>query len=104
MVSATSSRSTPCRAGAPWRRVGGVVATNTNLGIVLLLAPLTAVPRDRDLRTGVAMVLSGLTVADSRSAYAAIRLANPGGLGRANVQDVADEPTVSFREAMALAA
>src|SRR4051794_396774 len=37
-----------------------VVATNTNLGIVLLLAPLAAVPRDAPLRAGVEAVLRGL--------------------------------------------
>src|SRR5947209_4274783 len=36
--------------------------------------------------------------------YAAIRLAAPGGLGRAPDQDVARPPTVTLRDAMALAA
>jgi triphosphoribosyl-dephospho-CoA synthase len=81
-----------------------VTATNTNLGIVLLLTPLAAVPDGEGLRPGVERVLSGLTVADAGSVYEAIRLANPGGLGRADEQDVAGEPTVTLREAMALAA
>jgi len=34
----------------------------------------------------------------------AIRLANPGGLGRVSQQDVHDEPTQGLREVMALAA
>src|SRR5262245_55678261 len=34
-----------------------VVRTNTNLGIILLLAPLTAVERTAHLRTGVERVL-----------------------------------------------
>src|SRR5262245_22257988 len=34
-----------------------VVDTNTNLGIVLLLAPLAAVPRNRPLPEGIAPVL-----------------------------------------------
>jgi triphosphoribosyl-dephospho-CoA synthase len=81
------------------------VATNTNLGMVLLLAPLAAVPAaGRDLAAGVARVLAGLTVADARDAYEAIRLAAPGGLGRAAEQDVAGEPGVTLREAMRLAA
>ena len=41
---------------------------------------------------------------DSAAVYAAIRLANPGGLGRAPEQDVAEEPTLPLREVMALAA
>jgi triphosphoribosyl-dephospho-CoA synthase len=81
-----------------------VTATNTNLGMVLLLTPLAAVPDGEDLRTGVERVLTGLTVADAKAVYAAIRLANPGGLGTAADQDVAEEPTVTLREAMALAA
>lgn len=81
-----------------------VVTTNTNLGMVLLLAPLAAVPPRDDLRAGVARVLRSLTVDDSRQVYQAIRLAVPGGLGRAATQDVADEPTLPLREVMALAA
>jgi triphosphoribosyl-dephospho-CoA synthase len=81
-----------------------VAATNTNLGIILLLAPLAAVPADEDLRPRVNRVLSGLDVDDARLAYEAIRLANPGGLGAAPEQDVAAEPTCTLREAMELAA
>jgi len=81
-----------------------VVSTNTNLGIVLLLAPLAAVPAGEVLRTGVARVLSGLDVADARAVYEAIRLAVPAGLGRVPEQDVAEEPTQSLRQVMALAA
>jgi triphosphoribosyl-dephospho-CoA synthase len=43
-------------------------------------------------------------VDDARDVYAAIRLANPGGLGEADSQDVAEEPTVTLLEAMRLAA
>src|SRR5437868_13826738 len=89
---------------APRRRVGETVlaairatrrvtAANTNLGIVLLLAPLASVPLGEDLLMGVRQVLRGLTLDDSRDVFAAIRLANPGGLGRSPEQDVADEPT-----------
>jgi triphosphoribosyl-dephospho-CoA synthase len=81
-----------------------VVATNTNLGILLLLAPLAAVPENTDLRPGVDNVLSRLDVADARAVYQAIRLASPGGLGRVSEQDVAHEPTQTLREVMALAA
>jgi triphosphoribosyl-dephospho-CoA synthase len=82
----------------------GVVSTNTNLGIVLLLAPLAAVPRSHSLRAGVPAVLAELNVEDARQAYAAIRLAAAGGLGKVSAQDVAGEPTVPLRQAMALAA
>jgi triphosphoribosyl-dephospho-CoA synthase len=81
-----------------------VTDTNTNLGIVLLLAPLAAVPPGRTLREGVGDVLAGLSVRDAECVYEAIRLARPGGLGRADEQDVAAAPTVDLRAAMRLAA
>jgi triphosphoribosyl-dephospho-CoA synthase len=49
-------------------------------------------------------VLATLTVADAQAVYSAIRLADPGGLGQVEAQDVREEPTVTLREAMALAA
>ncbi|MBA3893912.1 MAG: triphosphoribosyl-dephospho-CoA synthase [Gemmatimonadales bacterium] len=87
-------------ATARWTR------SNTNLGIVLLLAPLArAAARDGGaLRERLAAVLDETTVADAAEAYAAIRLARPGGLGAATAEDVAAPPTVTLREAMALAA
>jgi triphosphoribosyl-dephospho-CoA synthase len=81
-----------------------VVSTNTNLGMILLFAPLAAVPAGTDLARGVESVLGATTVDDARMVYRAIRLACPGGLGRAAEQDIAEEPTVTLREAMALAA
>jgi triphosphoribosyl-dephospho-CoA synthase len=79
-----------------------VVAANTNLGIILLLAPLAAVPEGSNLRTGVEQRLMELDVADSRDAFAAIRLAAPGGLGHAAEQDVRSEPTIPLRHIMYL--
>jgi triphosphoribosyl-dephospho-CoA synthase len=81
-----------------------VSSANTNLGIVLLLAPLATVPLSENLRTGLTQVLAGLDVADSRAAYQAIRLARPGGLGHVSEQDISQEPTLPLRELMALAA
>ena len=81
-----------------------VVSTNANLGILLLLAPLTKAAAEPDLRAGLNRVLDGLDVEDARLVYEAIRLANPGGLGNASDQDVRDAPTQSLREVMALAA
>jgi triphosphoribosyl-dephospho-CoA synthase len=75
--------------------------SNTNLGIVLLLAPLAkAVGARHRLRD----VLQATTVDDAREVYAAIRLAQPGGLGRAESQDVDAEPTMALLEVMRLAA
>lgn len=83
------------------RRVTG---TNTNLGIVLLLTPLAAVPPEEGLRRGIERVLSELDVEDARRVYEAIRLASPGGLGRVSEQDVSAEPTETLRQVMSLAA
>ncbi len=82
------------------------VATNTNLGIVLLFAPLAcaAATGSGSLRERLHEVLAALTVADAEDVYAAIRLARPAGLGEAREQDVREAPTVTLRQAMALAA
>lgn len=80
-----------------------VVQANTNLGIILLLAPLAAVPRRENLQAGVMRLLGASTVADSQDVFRAIRLANPGGLGQAEDQDVHDEPTLPLQRVMALA-
>ena len=70
---------------ASWQAAG----CNTNLGIVLLSAPIAAAaarwrPRADSprLRRTIAEVLDGLDLEDARAAYRAIALANPGGLGR----------------------
>ncbi len=81
-----------------------VVATNTNLGMVLLMAPLAVVPERTPLQEGVGEVLGRTTVEDACVVYRAIRLANPGGLAEVPEQDIAIEPTIPLREAMRLAA
>jgi triphosphoribosyl-dephospho-CoA synthase len=87
----------------------GWTNTNTNLGIILLLAPLARAAALSAgapilLRDSVRAVLGSTTLDDARAVYAAIRLASPGGLGRADAQDVAGEPSVTLLEAMRLAA
>ncbi|HWC91308.1 MAG TPA: triphosphoribosyl-dephospho-CoA synthase, partial [Pirellulales bacterium] len=82
-----------------------VSASNTNLGTILLLAPLAAVPREQPLGEGVAQVLARLTAEDSHNVYQAIRLAAPGGLGRVAEADVhSDRPPDDLLAAMRLAA
>jgi triphosphoribosyl-dephospho-CoA synthase len=80
--------------------------SNTNLGIVLLLAPLAraALREGGSLRGRLQTVLAETTVTDAGEVYAAIRRARPGGLGEAKAEDVAGAPTVSLRDAMELAA
>ncbi|BCZ84192.1 triphosphoribosyl-dephospho-CoA synthase [Paraburkholderia terrae] len=94
-------------------RTQQVAGCNTNLGIVLLVAPLAAALEPLDdtapldaarWRASVENVLSRLDVDDARAAYRAIALANPGGLGDAPEQSVHAPPTVDLRGAMSLAA
>ncbi|MGF6779941.1 triphosphoribosyl-dephospho-CoA synthase [Paraburkholderia sp. GAS334] len=87
------------------------VGCNTNLGIVLLVAPLAAAldtlrdpPDAATWRAATESALSRLDIEDARTAYRAIALANPGGLGDAPEQTVHAEPTVDLRAAMKLAA
>jgi triphosphoribosyl-dephospho-CoA synthase len=104
------------------RRTREAVETNTNLGIVLLLAPMAVAWEAGDFRAGttdgdaernatgagfaarVREVLAGTTGDDAEAVYEAIRLARPAGLGRAAEADVADGPTGTLVEMMALAA
>lgn len=94
-------------------RTQRVAGCNTNLGIVLLVAPLAAALEPLDdtapldaarWQASVENVLSRLDVDDARAAYRAIALANPGGLGDAPDQSVHAPPTVDLRGAMSLAA
>jgi triphosphoribosyl-dephospho-CoA synthase len=90
-------------AAASWAAAG----CNTNLGIVLLCAPLAAAAEQmpaRPLREAVAAVLAALDVDDARAAYRAIAATQPGGLGHAPAQDVHEVPDIDLRSAMALAA
>ncbi len=88
------------------RATQAAVATNTNLGIVLLLAPLCQTVRGPfgAWPHRVAAAIAETTVADTAAVYEAIRLAAPGGMGKVQDQDVADAPTVTLQAAMALAA
>ncbi|MBO0769244.1 MAG: triphosphoribosyl-dephospho-CoA synthase [Solirubrobacterales bacterium] len=84
------------------------VATNTNLGIVLLFAPLaraaTTAREGEDLAAATERTLSELDVADASLAFDAIASAQPGGLSEAPEHDVRAPATVTLREAMAAAA
>jgi len=56
------------------------------------------------MRRAIEPTLDALNVEDSRLVFEAIRRAQPGGLGRADEQDVYAAPTLSLRAIMALAA
>jgi len=84
------------------------VGCNTNLGIILLAAPLVAACENPvgglSLRQALQRVLAATTVADADWAFRAIALAAPGGLGEAPRQDVRAKATITLAEAMRLAA
>lgn len=89
---------------ATWNRVG----MNTNLGIVLLAAPLahaalTARPGET-LERATARVLGELDTDDAVHAFRAIARANPAGLGEVKRLDVRGPVRTSLREAMRTAA
>lgn len=101
------------RIEAAMRATWAAVGCNTNLGIVLLCAPL-AVAAERLLLRGQPLwleplqaelqtVLQALDVDDAAATFRAIAAVQPGGLGQADAQDVHTPPTVTLREAMALA-
>jgi triphosphoribosyl-dephospho-CoA synthase len=94
------------------------VQSNTNLGLILLLAPLVKAcspaakspdggrtPQNvvEGIRERLRILLNSLTIEDARLAYAAIRLARAGGLGSVSREDVSAEASVTLLQAMALA-
>jgi triphosphoribosyl-dephospho-CoA synthase len=92
---------------ASWAAAG----CNTNLGIVLLCAPIAlAIERPgvlasaAALRSAINEVLGELDLEDARCAFRAIVRANPGGLGSAPEQDVRELPSEDLRSAMARSA
>jgi triphosphoribosyl-dephospho-CoA synthase len=79
---------------------------NTNLGIVLLCAPLAAAAEleRRELRAALVRVLDGLDIRDADDAFAAIVQAAPAGLGQAQRHDVFAPAQATLKQAMAEAA
>jgi triphosphoribosyl-dephospho-CoA synthase len=81
--------------------------SNSNLGLILILAPLARaalLEPTGALRDAVRDALEATTVDDAVVVYAAIRRAAPGGLGRVEEQDIADEPSMTLLDVMRLAA
>lgn len=85
------------------------VGCNTNLGMLLLFAPIivaaeSAFDGEEELRSQLGIILSSLTEEDTEQVYEAIRIAKPGGLGSVNEHDVQQQkPECSLMEAMKLA-
>jgi triphosphoribosyl-dephospho-CoA synthase len=104
-----------------WRAIQDthrLVASNTNLGIVLLLAPLAKACFQANkvkfrqpsaeacldlVRKELVLILENLSVRDARLAYRAIRLARPGGLGKSGEADIGQQPAINLLQAMQLA-
>jgi triphosphoribosyl-dephospho-CoA synthase len=82
------------------------VACNTNLGIILLCAPLiqaiSKIKLGVTLRQALHQVLIETTLEDASWVFKAIMLASPGGLGHADNQDVSEPPSITLIEAMRL--
>ena len=83
------------------------VACNTNLGIILLCAPLIQainyIQPGMTLRQALHQVLASTTVEDADWVFKAISLASPGGLGESDEQDVKSKASVTLLQAMNLA-
>lgn len=83
------------------------VGCNTNLGMLLLFAPLIRAWEIRgegeSLLTAVRRVLAGLDREDAAAVYAAIRTARPAGLGQVPEHDVNSDVEVDLHTAMAAA-
>lgn len=82
------------------------VGANTNLGIILLCAPLAAAAQSAgaDLRASLSKVLQDLDTEDADLAFRAIVRAAPAGLGRSERHNVYEPATVSLLQAMTEAA
>jgi len=94
------------------RILGAVEATfaaigaNTNLGIILLCAPLAAAgeAETSDLRASLLKILQDLDTEDAELAFRAIVRAAPAGLGHSARHDVFEPATVGLLQAMTEAA
>ncbi len=80
-----------------------VVGCNTNLGIVLLAAPLIQAANLEPtipFKERIAKVLKNLSKQDAVHAFEAIRIASPAGLGQREKYDVSEPPQCTLLQAM----
>ncbi|PKO25022.1 MAG: triphosphoribosyl-dephospho-CoA synthase [Betaproteobacteria bacterium HGW-Betaproteobacteria-8] len=83
------------------------VGCNTNLGIILLCAPLIQAALNAHgtiTQKDVQAVLEQLSIEDANDAFAAIRIANPAGLGHSAHHDIEAPASVTLLAAMQEAA
>ena len=79
------------------------IKTNTNLGIILLCAPIIHACiyfNNLTMREGIKKTLSSSTVKDTQDLCMAINISAPGGLGTREIYDTASKPTVNILEIM----
>ena len=79
------------------------VNVNTNLGIILLCAPVIQSYIDfnnLDLREGIKKTLSATSIKDTHDLCAAINISSPGGLGDSDMYDTASYPNASIKQIM----
>ena len=80
------------------------VHCNTNLGMILLIAPIIRVFHEHglqaDFRRTVKSTLKSLGRQEAQDIFAAIRLANPGGLGKTDRYDVNSPQDIDIYSAM----
>jgi len=87
------------------KATSAAVGQNTNLGIVLLCAPLAAAADiGGDLRQSLKAILADLTREDAQAAFEAVVIANPAGLGASGRHDVRELAQTTLLEAMREAA
>jgi triphosphoribosyl-dephospho-CoA synthase len=83
------------------------VNKNTNLGMILLCAPLIQAKlciNGTGLQANIHEVLGGTSIEDAEACFAAIRLANPAGLGESDAHDVHAPADCTLQVAMQAAA
>lgn len=79
--------------------------TNTNLGTLLLVAPIACGDKVSAAREAAKQIVLATTVQDTAVIYEAIRLAIPGGMGEVERGDISESaPDITLIEAMRLAA
>lgn len=79
------------------------VGTNTNLGIILLFAPVSFATNPALLKKEIQKAIAGISIDETKIIYDAIRLASPGGMSKEPQADINDTPTCTLLEAMQLA-
>lgn len=82
------------------------VGCNTNLGIILLAAPVVQAclqSPQQPLATAIQQVCQQSTLDDATQVYAGIRVVSPAGMGQRDEHDVSQPPQITLMQAMQIA-